>query len=756
MPYADDRLKAALAAIADTGLDVLPAAQLGEVELRDDQRRIVARAQRALDQHGGSLIAEAVGRGKTYVALALARRWRQPLVVVPAALRSTWLAACARAGASCAIISHESLSRGSLPAAAFDGIVVDESHHFRTPTTRRYEALATLAARAPLVMLSATPLQNRARDLAAQLALYLGEMAFALDPGALSRFVIRGDDSAAVGDMPIVSAPEWVELDADDGEVLRAILALAPPAKPLDGGDAGALRTISLVRAWASSRAALEATLRTRRRLAAAVEQGVESGRAPTRREVRAWHAAEGVVQLGFASLLMDGTPSAASLSKLRLAIERERDTLGELARVLRATPDPDLARVGALRRLRAQHAGARIIAFSEFASTITSFYSAMRADAGVGMLTAREARIASGRMARDELLGRFAPVAQFSRPRASHESVTLLLATDLLSEGVNLQDASVVVHLDLPWNPARLAQRVGRVRRPGGAREVRAYLLSPPARAAVLLDADARLRRKLAAAERVIGRGISVLPALIRESPSSLASTPTPDAASATEDGALVALLERWRAGSMADVHDTQCIVAAEASFTDGWLAALDDGRIISSIHGCVSDSSASALRVACLLGGNARAADHEETLEKLGELHRWLAAEELATTCGLDVPAGPHRRTVLHWLETLTRDQPRHEQAVALPLIGRLRVALRESLPIGAECRLAAIALERRDSEAHKLHAALEVVERASRGRGVITDSGARVVAIVIAGSGCSRGEKHGGEYSVPVGQA
>ena len=45
---------------------------------------------------------------------------------------------------------------------------------------------------------------------------------------------------------------------------------------------------------------------------------------------------------------------------------------------------------------------------------------------------------------------------------------VDLLIATDLLSEGLNLQDASVVVHLDLPWTAARLTQRIGRVWRVG------------------------------------------------------------------------------------------------------------------------------------------------------------------------------------------------------------------------------------------------------------------------------------------------
>ena len=161
------------------------------------------------------------------------------------------------------------------------------------------------------------------------------------------------------------------------------------------------------------------------------------------------------------------------------------------------------------------RHRDVAVLAFSEYASTVRAYFAAMRADAGVGMLTASEARIASGRLSRDELLARFAPLAQGASAPHPRERVTLLLATDLLSEGVNLQDAAVVVHLDLPWNPARLAQRLGRIRRPGGASEVTSYLMAPPARSGLLLRAEVRLREKLAQAERTIGRGLDVLPAL-------------------------------------------------------------------------------------------------------------------------------------------------------------------------------------------------------------------------------------------------
>jgi len=72
----------------------------------------------------------------------------------------------------------------------------------------------------------------------------------------------------------------------------------------------------------------------------------------------------------------------------------------------------------------------------------------------------------------------------------SSADRIDLLLSTDLLSEGVNLQDAEVVVHLDIPWTAARLEQRVGRLARMGSKHStVTVYLIRPPASAAALLE---------------------------------------------------------------------------------------------------------------------------------------------------------------------------------------------------------------------------------------------------------------------------
>ena len=61
-----------------------------------------------------------------------------------------------------------------------------------------------------------------------------------------------------------------------------------------------------------------------------------------------------------------------------------------------------------------------------------------------------------------------FAPVANNYEPKLGEKEIDILIATDTLSEGVNLQDCGVVVNYDIPWNPMRMVQRAGRSDRIG------------------------------------------------------------------------------------------------------------------------------------------------------------------------------------------------------------------------------------------------------------------------------------------------
>jgi superfamily II DNA or RNA helicase len=577
---AELQLRACRARLGRSALGASVPTTIGTIALRSDQREAVARVRRHLDRSRGCLLANDVGRGKTFVALTVAQRWSRVVVVIPASLRDTWADAMRRAGVEYPVITHEALSRGPQPHHASDGVIVDESHHFRNIKARRYGALAALTAHAEVLMLSATPIQNSARDLAAQLAMFLGSGAMARTNEALVRHVVRVERSAVDSSMPTVLAPRWRTAGVDDAHVLRAILDLPPPPRALDAGDAGALRTMSLVRAWASSRAALASTLARRRRSLTVIEQSLDDGRMPTRAELRRWHGGDDAcMQLGFASLLVAGRPSEG-LPSLRDAVCVEHEALDTLAALLRSRPDVDHHRAGRLAAIADEHAGVRLIAFTEFASTARAYYSLLRARPHVALLTASDARIASGRITRRELLARFAPSAQGYAEPPLRERIELVVGTDLLSEGVNLQDAGVVVHLDLPWNPARLAQRVGRLRRPYGCATVAAYLIAPPADAALLLGVEARLRRKLAVASRAIGCGVNVVPAL---SPNGAAHCADVGPGLAAQQDAVESRLARWACAS-ASAHrvDKTLLVAGVHGSPTGWLALLSDGRLL------------------------------------------------------------------------------------------------------------------------------------------------------------------------------
>ena len=171
---------------------------------------------------------------------------------------------------------------------------------------------------------------------------------------------------------------------------------------------------------------------------------------------------------------------------------------------------------------LRRVHDGARIVAFSAHAATAEALYRALRRERGVALLTARGARTAGGLRPREDVLraleggdrcagasGVGLTCARTPRRRqtpaaSARDEISLVIATDLLSEGVNLQGASVIVHLDVPWNPAGLDQRVGRAARMGSRHAlVHVHGFAPSAATERLLTLERRFREEARGASR-------------------------------------------------------------------------------------------------------------------------------------------------------------------------------------------------------------------------------------------------------------
>ena len=70
-------------------------------------------------------------------------------------------------------------------------------------------------------------------------------------------------------------------------------------------------------------------------------------------------------------------------------------------------------------------------------------------------------------------MAARFSPKSNPHLSVGSGQELKILVATDVMSEGLNLQDGDVVLNYDLHWNPVRLIQRFGRIDRIGSKNDV-------------------------------------------------------------------------------------------------------------------------------------------------------------------------------------------------------------------------------------------------------------------------------------------
>ncbi|MEW5830085.1 MAG: helicase-related protein [Chloroflexota bacterium] len=106
------------------------------------------------------------------------------------------------------------------------------------------------------------------------------------------------------------------------------------------------------------------------------------------------------------------------------------------------------------------------------------------------------------------DLAWRFSPVSNEKREVVQPaDEIRVLVATDVLSEGQNLQDCAVVVNYDLPWAIIRLIQRVGRVDRIGQkAATIHAHTFLPAEGVETIIRLRDRLRRRLKENAEVVG----------------------------------------------------------------------------------------------------------------------------------------------------------------------------------------------------------------------------------------------------------
>ncbi len=158
-----------------------------------------------------------------------------------------------------------------------------------------------------------------------------------------------------------------------------------------------------------------------------------------------------------------------------------------------------------------------KVLVFSYFADTVDWIHGhlerALETDRRLQLFRDRLVSLSGTSGSKDQVLWGFAPRTTDAPDGHDEDLYDIVVTTDVLAEGVNLQQARHIVNYDLPWNPMRLVQRHGRIDRIGSPHsEVFLRCTFPDAQLDDLLGLEASLQQKITQAAKSVGTG-QVLP---------------------------------------------------------------------------------------------------------------------------------------------------------------------------------------------------------------------------------------------------
>ena len=146
-------------------------------------------------------------------------------------------------------------------------------------------------------------------------------------------------------------------------------------------------------------------------------------------------------------------------------------------------------------------HPSEKLLIFTQFADTVDFLTDQLR---HAGAHDAEGAKGGTGNLT--DLVYRSSPRSN-NKPAPGAEELRILVATDVLSEGQDLQDCAIIVNYDLPWAIIRLIQRAGRVDRIGQqSTEVLCYSFLPADGLETIIALRSKVRRRLDENAEVIG----------------------------------------------------------------------------------------------------------------------------------------------------------------------------------------------------------------------------------------------------------
>ena len=191
-----------------------------------------------------------------------------------------------------------------------------------------------------------------------------------------------------------------------------------------------------------------------------------------------------------------------AALDRRALAAEERADVERLLERIRALPPDGKLAALtGTLADLRRDGYG-QVMVFTQYADTMDFLRDALRARGDLRLLcfSGRGGEVPAA-------AGGWRPIMRDDAKRRFREGeADVLLCTDAAAEGLNFQFCGALVNYDMPWNPMRVEQRIGRIDRLG-QRHATIRVVNLHYAGTVETDVYRALRTRIGLFEQVVGR---------------------------------------------------------------------------------------------------------------------------------------------------------------------------------------------------------------------------------------------------------
>jgi len=547
------------------------------------QEVAVSQGIRILDRFGGVFISDVVGLGKTFIGVGMLRHLQRlglknQIVICPNALEENWRIVTREYGLIVDILPLSRLSGDDSPEedpimSRCDVVLIDESHNFRNHDSRRYQNVEEFLRGRKVILLTATPRNNSARDIYHQIRLFQDDQTdldigaefdtlhryfnsvkrleeTARDTSALEEDRTRAKEQARerierilqqvlirrtrrhiqkhyadslINGKPIkfpkrnLSRIDY-SIDASYGNLYEEIrtristLSYARYSIGLYVRDAlkSNKRYSGLAQAGRSLRGIIRVLLLKR------FESSVEAFRNTVTNMIRVHELFEQSLNAGrvvsVAKLLDDILDEGGDIDPSRMDeidpdkcfslddfesdrlltdIQNDRAMLKEIQGMVKPIGPEQDAKLQKLISMLCQTPlqENKALIFTQYADTARYLHENLKEK-----LQALSVVDGSTKN-KHNVLRRFAPQSNRYELKEGEQEIQTVIATDVLSEGLNLQDCSCVVNYDLHWNPVRLIQRVGRIDRIGSSHELIHIFNFFPETA---LDAGLGLRERL------------------------------------------------------------------------------------------------------------------------------------------------------------------------------------------------------------------------------------------------------------------